>query len=266
MASILITGATNGLGLALAEELAEAGHQLLLHGRDPQRLAPIAQRLGAEEYIADLSALAETQRLAAEVAARHARLDVLVNNAGVGFTWNGTTRSMSADGYEQRLAVNYLSPVLLTRELLPLLRAGSPSRIVNIASAAQEPIDFDDPQMLKEFTEVRAYSRSKLAMINWTADLAEELAGTGVTANSVHPATFMPTSIQRNSGAEAQDTLESGIAATRRLIESPELAEVSGRYYFKEEEKQPSHEWTLAPEYRRRLTDLTQHLLTSAGV
>ncbi|TMU98501.1 SDR family NAD(P)-dependent oxidoreductase [Streptomyces sp. DASNCL29] len=144
MASILITGATNGLGLALAE----------------------------------------TQRLAAEVAARHDRLDVLVNNAGVGFTWNGITRSMSADGYEQRLAVNYLSPVLLTRELLPLSRAGSPSRIVNIASAAQEPIDFDDPQLLKEFTEVRAYSRSKLAMINWTADLAEELAGTGVTANS----------------------------------------------------------------------------------
>ncbi|MEU1371738.1 SDR family NAD(P)-dependent oxidoreductase [Streptomyces sp. NPDC005803] len=134
-ASILITGATNGLGLALAEELAEAGHQVLPHGRHPQRPVPVAQRFGAEHYIADLSAPAETQRLAAEVAARHDRLDVLVNNAGVGFTWNGnagvgftwngTIRSMSADGYQQRLAVNHLSPVLLTRQLL-LFARGQP--------------------------------------------------------------------------------------------------------------------------------------------
>ncbi|MET7645839.1 SDR family NAD(P)-dependent oxidoreductase [Streptomyces sp. NPDC005426] len=109
-ASILITGATNGLGLALAEEPAEAGHQVLLHGRHPQRPVPVAQRFGAEHYIADLSAPAETQRLAAEVAARHDRLDVLVNNAGVGFTWNRTIRSMSADGYQQRLAVNHSEP------------------------------------------------------------------------------------------------------------------------------------------------------------
>lgn len=141
MASILITGATNALGLALAEELAEAVHQSLLHGRHPQRLVPIAQRFGAEQYIADLPAPAETQRPAAEAATRHDRFGVLVNNAGAGFTWNGTIRSMPADGYQQRSAVNHLSAVLPTRQLLPLLRAGSPSRSADIASVAQEPTE-----------------------------------------------------------------------------------------------------------------------------
>jgi NAD(P)-dependent dehydrogenase (short-subunit alcohol dehydrogenase family) len=116
-------------------------HQLLPHGRAPQRPVPIAQRFGAEQYIADRSAPAGTQRLAAEVAARHDRLDVLVDNAGVGFTWNGTSRSMSADGYQQRPAVDHLGPVPLTRQPLPPLRAGSPSRSADIAPVAQEPME-----------------------------------------------------------------------------------------------------------------------------
>lgn len=266
MASILITGATNGLGRALAEELAKDGHRLLLHGRDPELLTSITDLTGSEGYVADFSSLTETRRLAAEVASRHDHLDVVVNNAGVGFTMTGTTRISSADGYELRLAVNYLAPVLLTRELLPLLRAAAPSRIVNVASGGQEPFDFDDPEMLRDFTEFRAYRRSKLAMISWTADLAEQLAGSGVTAHSLHPATFMPTPMQQRSGMESQDTLETGVAATRRLIEAPELAEMSGRYYFREEEAQPSHPEALSPEYRHRLAEVTQRMLVSAGV
>ncbi|MER7490346.1 SDR family NAD(P)-dependent oxidoreductase [Streptomyces sp. NPDC126497] len=137
----MVTGATNGLGLAPAEELAEAVHQSLPHGRAPQRPVPIAQRFGVEQYIADPSAPAEPQRLATEVAARRDRPDALVNNAGVGFTWNGTGRSMSADGHQERPAVDRPSPVLLTRRLLPLLRAGSPSHSADIASAVQEPME-----------------------------------------------------------------------------------------------------------------------------
>lgn len=262
----MITGATSGLGRALAEELAKAGHHLLLHGRDPEQLAAVAAVTGGETYRADLADLAATRRLAAEVTSRHERLDVLVNNAAVGFHVAGKDRSLSADGLELRLAVNYLAPVLLTRELLPLLRAAAPSRIVNVASAGQQLFDFDDPGYERDFTEAGAYMRSKLAQVSYTADIAEELAGTGVTANSVHPATFMPTRGTQRAGMNVVDSLETGVAAVRRLIEGADVAEVSGRYFHSEAEALPRYPEALDPAYRRRLADLTRTMLESAGV
>ncbi|MFF8973817.1 SDR family NAD(P)-dependent oxidoreductase [Streptomyces sp. NPDC014995] len=266
MATILITGASDGLGRALAEDLAADGHRLLLHGRNPERLAEVAAATGGEVFPADLSSLAATKRLAADVRARHSRLDVLVNNAGVGFQGGSTVREVSADGYELRLAVNYLAPVLLTRELLPLLREGAPARIVNVASVGQQLFDFDDPQHEHHFTQADAYCRSKLALISHTLDLAEQLADSGVTANAVHPATFMATTMTKTSGMPAQEPLEKGVAATRRLVDATDVTGLTGAYFHSEEKAQPSEPDALSPAYRHRLATLTQDLLAAAGV
>ncbi|MFJ9038835.1 SDR family NAD(P)-dependent oxidoreductase [Streptomyces sp. NPDC102406] len=266
MATILITGASDGLGRALAEDLAADGHRLLLHGRHRGRLAEVAAATGGEVYPADLSSLAATKRLAADVRARHDRLDVLVNNAGVGFRGASTQRDLSQDGHELRLAVNYLAPVLLTRELLPLLREGAPARVVNVASVGQQLLDFDDPQHEHRFTQADAYCRSKLALISHTADLAEQLAGSGITANSVHPATFMATTMTKSSGMPSQEPLEKGVAAVRRLVDAADVADVSGAYFHSEEKADPSEPAALDPAYRRRLAALTQNLLDAAGV
>ncbi|MDX3767632.1 SDR family NAD(P)-dependent oxidoreductase [Streptomyces sp. NBC_01707] len=261
MATILITGASDGLGRALAESLATDGrHTLLLHGRDKTRLSDVAAATGGESYEADLASLAEVRRFAADVAATHDRLDVLVNNAGIGFHAEGTERQTSADGYELRLAVNYLAPVALTRELLPLLHRATPSRIVNIASMGQQPVDLDDPQLTREYSDVAAYCRSKLALICHSLDLAEELSGTGVTVNSLHPATFMPTNMSRQTGLDIVDSLEQGVAATRRLVDLPELAGVTGRYFDGEQEGRAAAE-AYDREYRRRLAAVTESLL-----
>ncbi|MGY5035310.1 SDR family NAD(P)-dependent oxidoreductase [Streptomyces sp. 900116325] len=191
---------------------------------------------------------------------RTTKLDVLVNNAGIGFHAEGTERQTSADGYELRLAVNYLAPVALTRELLPLLHRATPSRIVNIASMGQQPVHLDDPQPTREYTDVAAYRRSKLALICPTVDLAEELSGTGITVNSLHPATFMPTNMSRQTGLDVVDSLEQGVAATRRLVDLPELAGVTGRYFDGEQEGRAAAE-AYDREYRRRLAAVTESLL-----
>ncbi|MCO5974106.1 SDR family NAD(P)-dependent oxidoreductase [Actinoallomurus soli] len=235
------------------------GHWGGLGGRHEGR-SGVADATGGETFRADFPSLAEVGSLAAEIAGSYDRLDVLVNNAGVGFHANGTTRELPADGYELRLAVNYLAPVLLTCKLLPLLRRGAPSRIVDIASVGQQPIDFDDPHQERGYTDVAAYRRSKLALISHTYDLAEELVGTGVTVNSLHPALFMPTAMSERSGMEVVDSLETGVAATRRLVDAPELADVTGRYFEIDKEARASEE-AYDPEYRRRLGEPTRDLL-----
>ncbi|APY85126.1 KR domain-containing protein [Streptomyces alfalfae] len=266
MATVLITGASDGLGRALAEDLAAAGHRLLLHGRNPERLAQVAAATGGEVFIADFASLAEVRRLAADVAARHSRLDVLVNNAGVGFEVGSTSRETSADGHELRLAVNHLAPALLTEELLPLLRRSAPARIVNVASVGQQLFDFDDPQHERDFSQADAYCRSKLAMISHTAHLAARLAGTGVTVNALHPATFMATTMTKASGVDAQEPLEKGVAATRRLVDHPDLAAVTGAYFHSEEPSSPSDPLALDDAYTDRLAALTRRLIDASAV
>ncbi|MWA01365.1 SDR family NAD(P)-dependent oxidoreductase [Actinomadura sp. LD22] len=225
--TILITGATDGLGRALAGRLAAEGATVLVHGRDDRRGEDTLKEIGgtASWYRADLSSLAETRALAAAVRADHPRLDVLVNNAGIGNT--GPRRYESADGHELTFQVNYLSGYLLTRLLLPALTASAPARIVNVSSLGQAPIDFDDPMITRRYSPVQAYCQSKLAQIMFTIDLADELAGTGVTANALHPATNMPTKM-----VDAPvSTLEEGVRATHRLVTDPALDEVSGRFF-----------------------------------
>lgn len=225
---VLVTGATDGLGRALVAELARAGATVLVHGRDPGRIADTVAELGGARvrtYQGDLADLDQVRALAEQVAAGEQRLDVLVNNAGIGTSVpGGGARQESADGYELRFAVNYLAGFALTRRLLPLLTASAPSRVVNVSSAGQHRIDFADVMLTADYDGIRAYCQSKLAQILFTIDLAEQLDGAGVAVNAVHPATFMPTKIV----AAPTSTIADGVAATMHLIADPAG---SGHYY-----------------------------------
>jgi NAD(P)-dependent dehydrogenase (short-subunit alcohol dehydrogenase family) len=265
--TVLITGATDGLGKALAAELAAAGATVLVHGRDQERgertLAELHTQTGSETlgwYRADLSSLAEVRRLAEQVAAEHDRLDVLVNNAGIGTTLPGDGRRVeSEDGYELRFAVNYLAPFLLTRLLQPLLAGSAPARVVNVSSAGQAPIDFDDVMLERGYNGVQAYCQSKLALVMLTFDLAEELRESGVAANCLHPGTYMPTKMVLAAGVKPHDSLETGVRATARLVEAPELAEVSGRYFDRLAEGRANPQ-AYDLQARRLLRELSQRL------
>src|SRR5262245_32985925 len=196
----LITGPTDGVGRAVALALGEPGATILVHGRDAARakqvVAAIEKAGGAARfYRADLSSLAEVRALAAAISADHQRLDLLINNAGIGSRSGGAQRRTSSDGHELRFAVNYLAGFLLTYLLLPRLRASSGARIVNVVSAGQMPIDFADVMLTRHYDGTRAYCQSKLAQIMFTFDLAQELADSPPTVNALHPATLMATTM-----------------------------------------------------------------------
>jgi NAD(P)-dependent dehydrogenase (short-subunit alcohol dehydrogenase family) len=235
--TVLITGSTDGVGRYVATKLAAAGAKVLIHGRDKARaktLSDAIKRAGGFEptfYQADLSSLADTERLGDAVLADHKRLDVFISNAGIGSQNEGPARQTSKDGYELRFAVNYLSGFLLARLLLPLLKASAPSRIVNVASLGQHPIDFDDVMITKGYSGSRAYAQSKLSQIMFTIDLAEELKGTGVTANSLHPATYMNTTMVRAGGITPMSTVEQGGDAILHLATGDDVASKSGLFF-----------------------------------
>jgi NAD(P)-dependent dehydrogenase (short-subunit alcohol dehydrogenase family) len=230
----LITGSTDGVGRVVARKLGEAGARILVHGRDQDRgqrvVEEIRQSGGTAEFLAaDLASLAEVRRLADIVRQRADRLDILINNAGIGTA--GTTRQTSADGHELRFAVNYLAGFLLTRLLLPLIEQSTPAHIVNVASAGQQALDFDDIMLTHGFSGRRAYCQSKLAQIMFTIDLANELAGTGVLVNALHPATYMNTSMVRRAGVTPMNTVEEGADAILSLAAAPSLGDRTGRYF-----------------------------------
>jgi NAD(P)-dependent dehydrogenase (short-subunit alcohol dehydrogenase family) len=264
---ILITGATDGLGRALAGELAAAGATVLVHGRNEERGAEVLRELGnsARFYRADLASLDEVRRLAEEVLAGEPRLDALVNNAGIGTTLPGDGERMeSRDGYELRFAVNYLAGYALTRRLLPRLIESAPARIVNVSSAGQAPIDFDDVMLERRYSGVQAYCQSKLAQVMMTFDLAEELGDRGVTATALHPATYMPTKMVLHARASPVSTLEQGVEATLRLVADPELDGVTGRYFNGTREARAEAQ-AYDPDARRRLRELSARLTDLPG-
>jgi NAD(P)-dependent dehydrogenase (short-subunit alcohol dehydrogenase family) len=264
---VLITGATDGLGRGVAERLAADGASVHLHGRDPDRLERTAEAIrdstGSERlstHLADLSSLQQVRSLADDVAASTDKLHVLVNNAGIGSGKPDlTTRQESDDGYELRFAVNYLATFLLTLRLLPLLERSAPARVVNVASLGQAPIDFDDPQIEHGYSGSRAYAQSKLAQITFGFELADRLAGRGVTVNSLHPATYMPTKIVLEQRGHSADPLEEGVDATVRLAVSPDLEGVTGRFYDRQRESHADGQ-AYDLEARRRLWQLSLEL------
>jgi NAD(P)-dependent dehydrogenase (short-subunit alcohol dehydrogenase family) len=264
VADVLITGATDGLGRALAQHLAAQGADVLLHGRDADRLAETAAEIGVDPtrtFLADFGDLAQVRRLAAEVRDATPRLDVLVNNAGIGSGEPaGRSRSVSADGYELRFAVNYLAGFLLTLELLPLLRNSAPARIIHVASLGQAPIDFDDVMIERGYNGGRAYGQSKLAQIMSGFELAARLDANEVTVNSLHPSTYMPTKMVLAEIGHSIDSIEDGVAATARLVTDPALDGVTGMFYDRQRAAR-ANDQAYDTAARTRLWDLSLDLV-----
>jgi NAD(P)-dependent dehydrogenase (short-subunit alcohol dehydrogenase family) len=243
--TVLVTGATGGLGRALVQRLAGAGATVIAHGRNGQRLArtrrEIREATGREvdTIQADLAELAQVSRMADEVLERYPRLHVLVNNAGVGFGPPGGAREVSADGIELRFAVNHLASYLLARRLADRLVASAPARIVQVASAGQLALDPADPFTEHDYDGVTAYRRSKLAQVMTAFDLAADLVGTDVSVNALHPATFMDTAMVREAGQSPSSTVDEGTDAVWRLLTDPDLDGVSGHYFHGTKDAQP---------------------------
>ena len=261
-AKILVTGATDGLGKRVALELAAKGATVLLHGRNRERLEAALEELrretGSEKvrsYLADLSSLGAVRGLAEQVLSGEARLDVLVNNAGVIVP----ERQESEDGYELTFAVNYLAHFLLTGLLLPLLRESAPARIVNVASAGQSPVDFGNVMLERGYDGMKAYTRSKLAQVMFTFELAGRLRGTGVSVNALHPASLMDTKMVLSTFGYTMSTVREGAGATVRLAVSPELEGVTGRYFDGQKEARANRQ-AYDAEARKRLWDLSEEL------
>jgi NAD(P)-dependent dehydrogenase (short-subunit alcohol dehydrogenase family) len=234
--TILITGSTDGVGRRVAERLAKPGCTLLIHGRSRERGESLVQTIRdlggtASFYGADFASLDEVRRLAKDVKRDHPRLDVLVNNAGIGITGAYPERAESRDGFELRFAVNYLAGFLLTRSLLQVLEAGPAARVVNVASIGQQAIDFSDVMLTRGYSGRRAYCQSKLAQILFTFDLAAERAGTGVTVNALHPATYMDTAMVRGDGVSPATSVDEGADAILNLAVSPALEGRTGLYF-----------------------------------
>ena len=231
---ILVTGSTDGLGRRVAEKLAAPGVRLLVHGRDDVRGTAVVDFIGraggsARFFAADLASLAGVHRLAEAVQAECAQLDVLINNAGIAKI--GGTRRESVDGFELHFAVNYLAPFLLTRLLRPLFGAAAPSRVINVVSAGQSPIDFDDVMIQHTYSGYRAYAQSKLAEVMLTFDLAEEFEETNITANCLHPASHMDTAMARDAGISPTNSIETGADAVIALVGRNDLLGTTGRYF-----------------------------------
>jgi len=240
---MLVTGATDGIGRATAAALAETGAHVLVHGRRPERVERVVAELTAQSrgrasgVVADLASLDAVRDLAHGIRQKTDRLDVLIHNAGVFMS----RRLLTIDGYETTFAVNPLAPFLLTQELLPLLLASAPARIVLVASVAhtQARLDLDDLQGEHRFDGYEAYARSKLCNVLFTRALARRLAGRGVTANALHPGVVTTKLLREGFGATGIP-VEDGAAGTVRLATDPALGQTTGRYFSRLREAEPS--------------------------
>lgn len=264
----LVTGATDGLGRGVAEELARRGWTVIAHGRDPgrgeQTVEEIRGATGSERVeleLADLAELSQVRALAGRVSANHPELSVLVNNAGIGSGLpDSRQRQESSDGYELRFAVNYLAGFLLAGELLPTLCSNPPARIVNVASGAQQAIDFEDVMLTRDYSGSRAYAQSKLAQIMHARELADRVPDAEVAAYSLHPSTFMPTKIVLSERGSSLDSLEDGIAAVVRLAAGEDVEGRNGGFFNRLEPSQADPQADDAAA-RRRLWELSEELI-----
>ena len=230
--TILITGSTDGIGLATAEILIAQGHTVLLHGRNPDKLADTAKTLSAlpgagrvESYLADLSRMTEVDNLAKAVLDKHATLDVLINNAGVLRAPN----PRSPDGLDVRFAVNTIAPYLLTQRLLPLL--GASARVVNLSSAAQSPVDPEALAGRGKLADMPAYAQSKLALTMWSRQLALALGDDGPVIVAVNPGSLLASKmVKEGFGVDGSD-IRIGADILVRAALADEFTTASGQYF-----------------------------------
>ena len=259
---VLITGSTSGLGREVAMRMGSRGAHVVVHGRDEERGMAVVDEINAGPgsarfYAADFASFDNVRALAHSVLRDYDRLDVLVNNAGFGSAPD--ERWESEDGHEFRFQVNYLAPFLLTNLLKELVTASAPSRVVNVSSLAQSPIDWDDVMIEKNFSGRRAYGQSKLAQIGHTLDLHEELAGSGVLVNALHPATYMPTGMVQRLGVTPRATIGEGANAVMQLI----MGDVEGGQFFNQLTPQRAHEQAYDLGSRQQLRQLSRELTRS---
>lgn len=235
---MLVTGATDGIGEETARELGRRGARVLVHGRNAEKTERVAKAIRdeggeAEPLLADFSSLRQVRALADSVRSRTQRLDVLLNNAGI----YAHTRELTEDGLESTFQVNHLAPFLLTHELLPLLKASAPSRVVTVSSIAHRrgAIDPDDLQLERGFDGYQAYANSKLANVLFTFELARRLEGSGVTANCLHPGVIGTKLLREGFGSDGA-SVEEGAATSVHLASSEDVAGVTGRYFVQSKE------------------------------
>jgi NAD(P)-dependent dehydrogenase (short-subunit alcohol dehydrogenase family) len=268
----MITGATSGIGAATARELARLGASVVVVGRDASKCARQAASIRSmtaapvEVLVADLSSQKQVRRLAEDFKARFERLDVLVNNAGSYFM----KRLLTADGLEMTFALNHLSHFLLTNLLLERLRSSPSARVINVSSSAHEngTIDFDNLQGERSYLRLEAYSRSKLANLLFSHELARRLAGTTVTSNALHPG-IVATNLGIDNGwlrVKARNLLsvsmigpEEGARSSIYLASSPDLDGVTGRY-FQDCKEVPSSPVSRDPAVAERLWRVSEEL------
>jgi NAD(P)-dependent dehydrogenase (short-subunit alcohol dehydrogenase family) len=227
---ILITGATDGIGLEAAKLLAASGHRLLLHGRNRAKLAKAVEAVQGgegrvEQYVADLSRMTEVESLADAVAKEHDSLDVLINNAGVFRTANPVTD----DGLDVRFAVNTIAPFSLTRRLLPLL--GASGRVINLSSAAQAPVNLRALAGEVQLSDNAAYAQSKLALTMWSRALALSLGKDGPSVVAVNPGSMLGTKMVKEAYGVAGGDVGIGADILYRAALSDEFATASGKYF-----------------------------------
>ncbi len=229
---ILLTGATDGIGLATAKSLAVLGHHLLLHGRSKEKLDKVQLSLSSlsseaivESYVADFSRMSDVQSLANAIGQRHDTLDVIINNAGVFVAANPVT----SDGIDLRFAVNTIAPYLLTQRLLP--RLGNSGRVINLSSAAQAPVDMDAFNGDRRLADGQAYAQSKLALTMWSRSLATTLGENGPAIIAVNPGSFLGSKMVKEAYGAAGKDLRIGAEILTRAALDDQFASATGQYF-----------------------------------
>ena len=262
--TILITGSTDGIGLATANRLVTLGHHVLLHGRNPAKLEKTQQSLSAlpgsgrvEAYVADLSRLSDVLMLAQAVTEKHTQLDVLINNAGV----FKTAETRTQEGLDVRFAVNTLAPWLLTQRLLPLI--GTAGRVLNLSSAAQSPVDPDAlAGRVSLSDDMAAYAQSKLALTMWSRSLALSLNGDGPAIIAVNPGSLLGTKMVKEGFGMAGDDIGIGAEILVRAALEDEFAAASGQYFDNDKGKFASpHPDALDPQKCREIVRVIEAIL-----